>query len=85
MIELKIIHQLTQKFNNIKHNLNEKTIRQWCAIEAINLGYGGITAVAKATNVSRKTVQRGVKEYNENKFIVRTRIRKNGGGRHIKF
>ena len=69
------------KFSKIKQFLNEKTIRLWCAIEAITLGYGGITAVHKATNVSIRTIQRGITQYKNGDFCANNRIRKIGGGR----
>ena len=81
MIKDKIIELIKIKFDKIKQFLNEKTIRLWCAIEAITLGYGGITAIHKATNVSIRTIQRGIAEYNRGDFCANDRIRKTGGGR----
>lgn len=50
------------KFTRIAAYLDEKTKRLWCANEALALGRGGITAVSRATGVSRTTITAGIRE-----------------------
>ena len=65
------------------NTLNEKGKRLYAAVEAIKIGYGGITYISEIVGCSRKTVARGMRELfalsdekNANK-----RIRLPGGGR----
>ncbi|MDR2673771.1 MAG: ISAzo13 family transposase, partial [Opitutaceae bacterium] len=49
MRDKKIIEQLERKFRRMEPELNERTRRIWAASEAIELGHGGMRAVARAT------------------------------------
>jgi len=60
-------------------HLDERQRRIVAAVEARGLGRGGITAVAKATGMSRSTVSSAVKELKEG-FFVTDRVRRPGGG-----
>jgi len=42
--------------------MNERTRRRWAAAEAVELGWGGVTAVAGATSLSRSTISEGIHE-----------------------
>ena len=64
--------------------LNEKSRRLWSAAEAKVLGYGGTTAVSKATGISRTTLMAGLRELKEPDKIDMGRLRKEGGGRKKK-
>ena len=55
------VEKMRKKFNSIKHLLNERSLRAWCAAEAKKIGWGGITFMQKVTGVSRSTIQKGVK------------------------
>ena len=70
------------KYLRIKHSLNEKSRRLWCAAEALAIRKGGITLVHRATNVSRPTIYAGIKEIKKKKHHKKfnLRIRKKGGG-----
>jgi len=65
--------------------LDERSRRQWAATEAISIGWGGVSAVALATGLSRNTIAFGVSEVEHRQRYpqtkVSTRIRKEGGGR----
>jgi len=74
------IEEEIKKFYN---TLDEKEKRLYAAVEAIKIGYGGITYISEIVGCSRKTVARGMRELfalsdekNTNK-----RIRLPGGGR----
>lgn len=77
MADEKLIHQ---KFTLLKPTLNERARRLWAAVEAKTLGRGGISAVARATGLARKTIRTGLAEL-KTRPIETTRIRKKGGGR----
>jgi hypothetical protein len=64
--------------------LNEKQKRLYLALEAEALGYGGITIVSKASNISRPTIYDGLNELKNNKLKEGSdilHIRRKGGGR----
>ena len=72
---------IREKLDAILPYLNERSIRLWCAIEARSYGAKGITAVHKATGVSRPTIYAGLKELDEGSEIPSDRLRRKGGGR----
>ncbi len=58
--------------------------RQWAAAEARDLGWGGVTAVARATGLSRVTITAGLRELRQpakQRTVEATRVRRPGGGR----
>ncbi len=73
------------RYDNISPHLDEKARRIWLGNEALTIGRGGISFVAKETNVSRNTVKKGVEEIkNTTQKIItgeNNRIRSKGGGR----
>lgn len=76
------IKEIRTKYNFIKKFLNEKTKRLFCAAEAKTIGRGGIAIVTKATQVSRTTIAKGIKELSIDKTTSKeSGIRKKGGGR----
>ena len=58
----KPITQLTDKYAAVASTLTERGRRFWAAAEARSLGRGGIKRVAEVTGLSRRTVERGIKE-----------------------
>lgn len=68
-----------QKYDAIKSCLNEKGRRLWVAVEAKDYGYGGVTVLSEATEISRTTIHKGLKELNQP--INKERVRAKGGGR----
>ena len=76
------------KYRRLSAWLDEKRRRLWAAVEAEQLGFGGVAAVAAATGLSRNTIRAGVKELAVARRARRTimteggeRIRQPGGGR----
>jgi hypothetical protein len=59
MPELEIIRG---KFEALRRVLDERTQRLWAASEAQALGHGGISLVAAATGLARKTISQGMEE-----------------------
>ena len=63
--------------------LNEKDRRRYAAMEALKLGHGGQSYIAKVLGCSEKTISRGLKEFEQlpDQPIFAPGIRKAGGGR----
>ena len=75
---------LEKKFAVLKPLFNEKTLRLWAAAEAKSLGHGGIQTVAKICGLSRRSIERGIKQIDSGVDYsgqTNSRIRKNGAGR----
>lgn len=77
----RIVEKLGYKFNSLVGNLDERGRRRWAASEAMELGYGGITAAAQATGVSDCTIRNGVRELQCNDPLSSGRQRREGVGR----
>jgi hypothetical protein len=56
---------LKQKYEMLRHAMDERTSRLWAASEALAIGWGGVFAVAKATGLSRETIHSGIQELKE--------------------
>lgn len=61
--------------------LDERRKRQYAAIEAQSLGYGGQSAVHRAFCISISTIRKGLSEFERDEDFPLHRIRKEGGGR----
>jgi transposase len=72
---------IKQRFTSLEPFLNERQRRLAAAAEAQALGYGGISAVARATGVSRRAIAQGLKELAAPAANPSKRIRRPGGGR----
>jgi len=73
---------LARKFEVLARVLDERTRRLVAAAEAEAIGFGGVTAVAQASGLSRGTVIRGVAELKTAPKLARgQRIRRSGAGR----
>jgi transposase len=72
---------IKQKFELLAGELNERTLRLTAAVEALALGWGGISAVARATGVSQRAIRQGIKELKAERVLSQGRIRRAGGGR----
>ena len=84
MINGAIIDVLRRKYDCLYQELDERGRRYWAASEALELGHGGIKAVAQATGLSERTIHRGCAELREgNRRCAGNvrRIRDSGGGR----
>lgn len=81
-----VFESVKRKFSLLSPFLDERTRRLWSAAEAMSCGYGGVSAVSRATGVSRRAITKGCKELKEtvpNDGILRPplSVRKKGGGR----
>ena len=73
--------EIKHRYERIAGELNERTRRLFAANEAIAIGWGGISAVSRATGLSRQVISDGIKELQEGGKANGGRIRRKGGGR----
>jgi molybdenum-dependent DNA-binding transcriptional regulator ModE len=78
---------IASKYKALSGRLDEATLRLWVAVEARQLGRGGVSTVAKAVGISRTTIYAGLAELDSTapepvvKAGSRQRVRNVGGGR----
>src|SRR5256885_12531002 len=72
---------IKRRFEQVAGKVNERTRRLVAASEAMAMGWGGISAVSRATGLSRKAISQGIKELQQGKGVGQGRIRRTGGGR----
>ena len=72
---------IKQRFAKLEPFLNERLRRLYAATEAQALGYRGISAVARATGVSRQAISHGLTELATPDGATTLRIRRPRGGR----
>lgn len=71
-----------ERYARVAGSLDERGRRAVVGAEALALGWGGITAVARATGLARKTIARGIGEVRgERPVAAPGRVRLPGGGR----
>ena len=66
--------------------MDERIRRQWAATEARDLGWGGVSLVARATGLSRTTITAGLQELTRparQRAAEASRVRRMGGGRRL--
>lgn len=62
-------------------SLSEKDRRRYAAIEALKLGWGGISYICGVFGCHAMTINRGIEELNSDRPLKDERIRQPGGGR----
>lgn len=77
-----------KKFRLLEPFLNERLRRLWAASEAVGIGWGGITAVAEATGLSRATIRAGIDDAHASRHdpgedLRGDPVRRAGGGRPL--
>ena len=84
MADSEVIRSIRRKFRALQPGMDERLRRQWAAAEARELGRGGVTAVARATGMSRTTITAGHHELVlplKQRRQEALRVRRPGGGR----
>ena len=88
MPDAELIAAIHNKYQALRLVMDEKVRRRWAACEARAIGWGGITAVAAATGLSRPTMRAGLAEVQggasrreEAPQPEGPRVRRGGGGR----
>ena len=85
MQDAKVAATIRRKYRSLRPGMDERMRRQWAASEARELGWGGISLVARATGLSRPTITAGLRELSlpaKKRAKMAERIRCSGGGRH---
>ena len=78
--------EIQRRFRSLSAFLDERMRRLVAAAESEAIGYGGVSAVARATGVSRRAITEGMKELKQRRVSGQTRtsssrIRRKGAGR----
>ena len=80
----KAVTRIRRKYRVVAPELDERRRRQWAAAEAREVGWGGVSIVARATGLSRPTILAGVRELElpaSQRAAAAQRVRRPGGGR----
>jgi hypothetical protein len=86
MHDAAVIERIRQKFQALTVLMDERMRRHWVASEAKELGWGGVTAVARATGVSRTTISAGIRDLETlatSSGAPDARLRRPGAGRKL--
>jgi hypothetical protein len=62
MQDATLLDGLRRKYHALSDVLDERSRRQWAAAEARELGWGGISTLARATGLARDTIRTGLRE-----------------------
>jgi hypothetical protein len=84
MQDAQTVTRIRRKYKSLSPELDERRRRQWAAAEARDLGWGGVSAVAHATGLSRTTIIAGRGELvlpARQRAAEAMRVRHPGGGR----
>ncbi len=84
MQDARTIRRIRRKYRALRMEMDERGRRQWAAVEARELGWGGVTTVAQATGLSRTTITAGLRELDlpaRQRAAEAARVRRPGGGR----
>jgi hypothetical protein len=73
--------EIEQQMQELYSRLPEKNRRLYAGVEAVKLGYGGISYIAQLFGCSRDTVSLGMAELAEKEALAEGRNRRKGGGR----
>ena len=71
---------IRSRFEAMRSRLDERGRRLFCAAEARSAGYGGVSAVARATGIARSTIDRGLTDLDA-LDPASSKVRRPGGGR----
>jgi hypothetical protein len=86
MMDPTAVEAIRVKYQRLQPLMHERMRRQWAACEALAMGWGGSSAVAAATGLSRTTIWAGIVEVQQQHHLSEEeiqphRIRAPGGGR----
>jgi transposase len=82
MVSQETLSMLHEKYQALAPFMDERVLRRWAATEAQALGWGGASAVTKATGISRSTIRSGIAELHQSTPEPPPgRIRQPGAGR----
>lgn len=73
--------EIEEQMQRYYQSLSEKDRRRYGAIEAVKLGYGGISYINRLLGCNRQTIRLGIKELSAPTAMSQERERLPGGGR----
>ena len=59
----------SEKYLMVSESFNDLSRRSWAAEESISTGYGGMEATSLTTDISRLTIEKGIKEIVEKDYL----------------
>ena len=65
MEDVQALARIQRKYQALLPEMDERRRRQWAAAEARELGWGGVSLVARAMGLSRPTITIGLRELNQ--------------------
>jgi hypothetical protein len=71
-----------EAMRQLYHSLSERERRLYAAAEAVQLGRGGITYLARLLDCDEKTIRRGRRELGQDSPLPPGRSRKKGAAEH---
>jgi Rhodopirellula transposase DDE domain len=77
--------EIEQHMQRFYHSLSEKDRRRYAAIEALKLGYGGISYICCLLGCDYSTVKHGIADVTDPIALEQQTIRQPGGGRKSAF
>ena len=77
--------RIEQQMQQFYHSLSEKDRRRYAAIEALKLGWGGITYISQLFECDYYTIRFGIRELDDPSAMNLKGIRRSGGGRKSAF
>ncbi|MBN2492573.1 MAG: ISAzo13 family transposase [Planctomycetes bacterium] len=83
-MDTRVVRGIQRKFRALRFGMDERMRRQWAAVEARDLEWGGVSAVAVATGLARPTIHAGLRELDllpNTRHEAETRVRRVAGGR----
>jgi hypothetical protein len=79
------LERIRDKYVALVPVMDERMRRHWAAVEAMAMGWGGVSAVSIATGLVRNTIASGVRELAQRReqcdMVVTARLRQPGAGR----
>jgi hypothetical protein len=72
---------IADQMRSFYQSLSEKDRRRYAAVEAVKLGRGGISYMARVLECDRHTIRPGLEEIGDPEALTQSRIRRPGGGR----
>jgi hypothetical protein len=69
---------IERKMKQFASWLSEKDRRRYAAVEALNLGHGGIDYIARLLGCDPKTIRQGMQDLDQSEDPAADRVRKKG-------
>lgn len=73
--------EVEQQMQRFYHSLSEKDRRRYAAVEALKLGWGGLSYISQLLGCDDEAMQLGKRELEQQEELKQSRVRRTGGGR----